>query len=110
VTGPNRATRAGIPPAAFEATLTILRGSPGPMKRRALLDILERKGHRISLAGLNRILEQAKAEQRVRERVRRIVGLGRRSLVTLDQELSVLVGRGLHMGLGHVNDRDLAER
>ena len=33
------------------------------MKRRALLDELDRRGHRISLAGLNRILQHC-AESR----------------------------------------------
>lgn len=47
----------GIPPAALQATLEILRHQSTPMKRRALLEELDRRGHRISLAGLNRILQ-----------------------------------------------------
>jgi hypothetical protein len=51
---------AGIPAAALEATLAVVRASAGPIRRRALLEELERKGHRISLAGLNRILDYAR--------------------------------------------------
>ncbi|MFG1529747.1 MAG: hypothetical protein AAFA34_00520 [Thermoplasmata archaeon] len=47
----------GIPASALQATLDILRSQTTPMKRRALLDELDRRGHRISLAGLNRILQ-----------------------------------------------------
>jgi Fe2+ or Zn2+ uptake regulation protein len=47
----------GIPPAALHAALEILRSSSAPVKRRSLLEELERRGHRISLAGLNRILQ-----------------------------------------------------
>ncbi|HXQ48542.1 MAG TPA: hypothetical protein VN842_02005 [Thermoplasmata archaeon] len=48
---------AGIPPGSVEAVLSVLRSSPGPMRRRKILTELEARGHRISLAGLNRILE-----------------------------------------------------
>lgn len=48
---------AGIPPGSLEAVLGILRASPAPVRRRQLLAELEARGHRISLAGLNRILE-----------------------------------------------------
>jgi len=48
---------AGIPPGSVEAVLSVLRSSPGPMRRRKILAELESRGHRISLAGLNRILE-----------------------------------------------------
>jgi Fe2+ or Zn2+ uptake regulation protein len=39
------------------AVVTILEQSPTPVRRRKLLEELERKGHRISLAGLNRVLQ-----------------------------------------------------
>jgi hypothetical protein len=48
---------AGIPPGSVEAVLTVLRAGPVPMRRRKILSELEARGHRISLAGLNRILE-----------------------------------------------------
>ncbi|MGC2035198.1 MAG: hypothetical protein WA761_07140 [Thermoplasmata archaeon] len=48
---------AGIPPGSVEAVLAIVRSSPGPMRRRKILVELEARGHRISLAGLNRILQ-----------------------------------------------------
>ena len=47
----------GFPPGSVEAVLSVLRSSQGPVRRRAILSELERRGHRISLAGLNRILE-----------------------------------------------------
>ncbi|MGP8077866.1 MAG: hypothetical protein ACLQD8_08670 [Thermoplasmata archaeon] len=47
----------GIPPGVVSSVLSILDGSPEPVRRRQLLDELERRGHRISLAGLNRILQ-----------------------------------------------------
>ncbi|MHB1932092.1 MAG: hypothetical protein ACYCPV_03785 [Thermoplasmata archaeon] len=53
----------GIPVSALQATLEILRSQKAPMKRRALLEELDRRGHRISLAGLNRILQHC-AENR----------------------------------------------
>jgi hypothetical protein len=40
-----------------EAVLSILDRSPAPIRRRKLLDELERRGRRISLAGLNRVLQ-----------------------------------------------------
>jgi Fe2+ or Zn2+ uptake regulation protein len=48
----------GVPPGMVEAVVAILQRSPGPVRRRALLEELERTGHRISLAGLNRTLQQ----------------------------------------------------
>ena len=48
---------AGIPPGTLEALRQILRGAPAPMRRRAILEELDRRGHRISLAGLNRALD-----------------------------------------------------
>lgn len=50
-------TMAGIPPGSLEAVLSVLRLGHGPMRRRKILADLEAQGHRISLAGLNRILE-----------------------------------------------------
>jgi Fe2+ or Zn2+ uptake regulation protein len=47
----------GIPPGLLGAVLSILGASPHPLRRRDLLEELERRGHRISLAGLNRILQ-----------------------------------------------------
>ena len=38
----------------------VLARAARPMRRRALLEALERSGHRISLAGLNRILQYCK--------------------------------------------------
>ena len=49
---------AGVPPGMVDSVVTILRSSPGPLRRRKLLEELERRGHRISLAGLNRTLQQ----------------------------------------------------
>jgi hypothetical protein len=48
---------AGIPPGSEELVLSILRSNAGPMRRRKILAELEVRGHRISLAGLNRILQ-----------------------------------------------------
>ncbi|MCI4340375.1 MAG: hypothetical protein L3J73_03810 [Thermoplasmata archaeon] len=50
---------AGIPPGSVEAVLSVLRANSGPMRRRKILAELETRGHRISLAGLNRILQHA---------------------------------------------------
>lgn len=46
-----------IPPGSIEHVMEVLRRGPTPMKRRKILEALEQRGHRISLAGLNRILE-----------------------------------------------------
>lgn len=54
---PEAPSMAGIPPGSVEAVLGILSKHSGPMKRRLLLEALEQKGRRISLAGLNRILQ-----------------------------------------------------
>ncbi|MGA8542190.1 MAG: hypothetical protein WB947_01410 [Thermoplasmata archaeon] len=51
----------GIPPGMVDEVIAVLRGSSGPVRRRPLLEELERRGHRISLAGLNRTLEQCRA-------------------------------------------------
>ncbi len=47
----------GIPPGMVGAVTSILESSPAPLRRRKLLEELERRGHRLSLAGLNRILQ-----------------------------------------------------
>ncbi|MCI4324227.1 MAG: hypothetical protein L3K03_09525 [Thermoplasmata archaeon] len=52
----NPSTR-GIPPGVVDAVLLVLKGSPVPIRRRAILEELERRGHRISLAGLNRTVD-----------------------------------------------------
>jgi hypothetical protein len=49
---------AGVPPGLVDPLVSILRGSPAPIRRRKILEELERRGHRISLAGLNRLLQQ----------------------------------------------------
>ncbi|MGP8109527.1 MAG: hypothetical protein ACLQD9_02300 [Thermoplasmata archaeon] len=54
---------AGIPPGSVDAVLGILRSSSGPLRRRKILAELEARGHRISLAGLNRILEHCSRSQ-----------------------------------------------
>ncbi|MHB8352436.1 MAG: hypothetical protein ACYDFT_07120 [Thermoplasmata archaeon] len=48
---------ARIPPGSVEQVLDVLRSSLEPMRRRKILSELEARGHRISLAGLNRIIE-----------------------------------------------------
>jgi hypothetical protein len=48
----------GLPPGVLPAVLAILRRASAPIRRRRLLEELEREGHRISLAGLNRVLQQ----------------------------------------------------
>lgn len=48
---------AGIPPGLIAPLISVLEASSGPIRRRHLLEALERRGHRISLAGLNRILQ-----------------------------------------------------
>ncbi|HEY6238569.1 MAG TPA: hypothetical protein VIZ68_05230 [Thermoplasmata archaeon] len=58
---------AGIPPGSVDAVLSVLRSSGGPIRRRKILAALERAGHRISLAGLNRILEHCTQNQWVSE-------------------------------------------
>ena len=58
---------AGIPPGAIDAVLEVLRRGPTPMRRRAILGSLEQNGHRISLAGLNRILDHLARQHLTRE-------------------------------------------
>jgi|HubBroStandDraft_1064217.scaffolds.fasta_scaffold00084_45 Fe2+ or Zn2+ uptake regulation protein len=48
----------GVPPGLVEAVVSILEKSPTPVRRRILLEELDRRGHRTSLAGLNRTLQQ----------------------------------------------------
>ncbi len=56
---------ADIPPGSLELVVSILRSSPGPVRRRKLLTELEAGGHRISLAGLNRIIEHGTRQGRL---------------------------------------------
>lgn len=53
----------GIPPGSIEAVVDALRRARGPLRRRALLEELDHRGHRISLAGLNRVLEYCRLER-----------------------------------------------
>jgi DNA invertase Pin-like site-specific DNA recombinase len=39
------------------AVVSILQSTPAPIRRRKLLEELDRRGRRISLAGLNRVLQ-----------------------------------------------------
>ena len=48
----------GIPRGMVDPVIEIIGASPSPVRRRKLLEELERRGHRISLAGLNRILQR----------------------------------------------------
>jgi len=57
----------GIPPGTVDAVLAILHAAPGPMRRRKILAELEARHHRISLAGLNRILDHCARRQLVRD-------------------------------------------
>jgi hypothetical protein len=53
--------RTGIPPGILDPLLGILRSSRIPVRRRKLLEELEHRGHRLSLAGLNRALQYCQA-------------------------------------------------
>ncbi len=53
---------ANIPEGSVGFVMEVLGSRPEPIRRRKLLEELERRGHRISLAGLNRILQTC-AEQ-----------------------------------------------
>jgi hypothetical protein len=55
--GPSGEVAPGIPPGLIGLIISILEGSNGPVRRRKLLEELERRGHRTSLAGVNRILQ-----------------------------------------------------
>lgn len=46
-----------IPEGSVSFVMEVLDRGPGPIRRRRLLEELELRGHRISLAGLNRILQ-----------------------------------------------------
>jgi hypothetical protein len=59
--------RRGIAPGVVEPLLDILRRSPAPVRRRKLLEELEHRGHRISLAGLNRALQYCSESGRTTE-------------------------------------------
>lgn len=48
-----------IPPGSLDLVVQVVRANSGPIRRRQLLAELEARGHRISLAGLNRIIERA---------------------------------------------------
>jgi len=63
VSGPSTASSErtsipGVAPGLVDPLIAILKGSSTPIRRRKLLEELERRGHRISLAGLNRLLQQ----------------------------------------------------
>lgn len=64
---PKLSNRDRTPPGSVEFVLEVLQREKTPMKRRRLLEELERRGHRISLAGLNRILQVCSEEKRVRD-------------------------------------------
>jgi hypothetical protein len=54
----------GVPPGLVDAILTCLRAAGGsPVRRRRLLEELEHRGHRVSLAGLNRALQYCRSAQ-----------------------------------------------
>ena len=61
------ASPAGVPPGLVPAILGVLSRSPGPVRRRSLLEELERGGHRVSLAGLNRALQHCRESGRTVE-------------------------------------------
>jgi len=48
---------AGIAPGVIDPVIAILGSSSTPIRRRQLLEELDRRGHRVSLAGLNRVLQ-----------------------------------------------------
>ncbi len=56
---------ADIPPGSLDLVVSVLKANPGPIRRRRLLAELEARGHRISLAGLNRIIEHGTREGRL---------------------------------------------
>ncbi|HEV8050608.1 MAG TPA: hypothetical protein VGP88_08450 [Thermoplasmata archaeon] len=69
----------GLAPGLEAAVLAVLRSSPKPLRRREILADLERSGHRVSLAGLNRVLQQCAEAGTTEERPEgvRIRGPGR---------------------------------
>ena len=58
MTEPRTPTLPGLAPGLLPAVISILSRFPAPLRRRKLLDELGRQGHRVSLAGLNRVLQQ----------------------------------------------------
>lgn len=50
----------GVPSGMVNHVIAILESVPGPIRRRKILETLEGQGHRISLAGLNRVLQHCK--------------------------------------------------
>ena len=50
----------GVPPGMVTHVISILGSSSTPIRRRKILETLEGQGHRISLAGLNRVLQHCK--------------------------------------------------
>jgi hypothetical protein len=64
---PAKSPIAGLPPGLVDPVLAIVRASSTPVRRRKILEELERRGHRISLAGLNRILEYCAQTGRTQE-------------------------------------------
>ena len=54
-----------IPPGSLDLVVALLTASGGPIRRRQLLAELEAQGHRISLAGLNRIIEHGTRQGRL---------------------------------------------
>lgn len=56
---------ADIPPGSLDLVVSVLAASREPIRRRKLLAELEERGHRISLAGLNRIIEYGARQGRI---------------------------------------------
>jgi hypothetical protein len=52
----------GVPPGLRSAVLEILRSAGGVLRRRKILEALEQRGHRLSLAGLNRLLDETRRD------------------------------------------------
>lgn len=50
----------GVPPGIRDVAIAIVRDAGGVLRRRAILERLEQRGHRISLAGLNRLLDETR--------------------------------------------------
>jgi hypothetical protein len=58
MSAPRRTAVPGVPPGLAGAVRSVLTEARTPVRRRNLLEELERRGHRVSLAGLNRVLQQ----------------------------------------------------
>ncbi|HTT35238.1 MAG TPA: hypothetical protein VMH78_05155 [Thermoplasmata archaeon] len=56
---------ADIPPGSLDLVVSVLKANPSPIRRRSLLAELDARGHRISLAGLNRIIEHGTRQGRL---------------------------------------------